>query len=82
MSPSTQAPSDDLQLKAGPRPVTRINRRLLILVAAILLAGIVLLVLIAFHLIAPALVAERPAGSGDGRDEAGDRQANRAAPEL
>jgi type IV secretion system protein VirB10 len=49
MSPSTQAPSDDLQLTAGPRPVTRINRRLLILVAAILLAGIVLLVLIALQ---------------------------------
>lgn len=49
MSPSTQAPPDDLQLKAGPRPVTRINRRLLILVAAIGLAGIALLVLIALQ---------------------------------
>jgi type IV secretion system protein TrbI len=49
MSPSTQAPSDDLRLKTGPRPVTRINRRLLILVAAIFFAGIVLLVLIALQ---------------------------------
>ncbi|WP_088347336.1 MULTISPECIES: TrbI/VirB10 family protein [Rhodomicrobium] len=49
MSASTQAPPDDLQLKVGPRPVTRINRRLLILVAAILLAGIALLVLIALQ---------------------------------
>jgi type IV secretion system protein VirB10 len=49
MTPSTQAPPDDLQLKAGPRPVTRINRRLLILVASVLLAGIALLVLIALQ---------------------------------
>ncbi|WP_088343806.1 TrbI/VirB10 family protein [Rhodomicrobium sp. R_RK_3] len=49
MSPSTQAPPDDLQLKAGPRQVTRINRRLLILIAAIGLAGIALLVLIALQ---------------------------------
>ena len=49
MSPSTQAPPDDLQLKAGPRPVTRINRRLLALVAGLVLAGIALLVLIALQ---------------------------------
>ncbi len=41
--------ADDLRLKSGPRPVTRINRRLLILVAAILLAGIALLVLVALQ---------------------------------
>ncbi len=49
MSPSTQAPPDDLQLKAGPRPVTRINRRLLVVIAAIFLAGIALLVLVALQ---------------------------------
>ncbi len=49
MSPSTQAPPDDLQLKAGPRPVTRINRRLLALLAGLLLSGIALLVLIALE---------------------------------
>lgn len=49
MSPTTQAPMDDLQLKAGPRPVTRINRRLLILIVAVLLAGIALLVLVALQ---------------------------------
>lgn len=49
MSPSTQAPPDDLSLKAGPRPVTRINHRLLILVAAIFLASIALLVLVALQ---------------------------------
>jgi type IV secretion system protein VirB10 len=49
MSPSTEAPPDDLQLEAGPRPVTRINRRLLALVAGLLLAGIALLVLIALQ---------------------------------
>jgi type IV secretion system protein VirB10 len=49
VSASTQAPPDDLRLKAGPQPVTRINRRLLILIAAIGLAGIALLVLIALQ---------------------------------
>ena len=49
MSPGTQAPRDDLQLKAGPRPVTRINRRLLVVIAAIFLAGIALLVLVALQ---------------------------------
>ena len=49
MSPSTQAQPDDFRLKAGPRPVTRINQRLLILVAGVLVAGIALLVLIALQ---------------------------------
>jgi type IV secretion system protein TrbI len=49
MSASTQGPSDDLRLKSGPRPVTRINRRLLILIAAILLTGLALLVLFALQ---------------------------------
>ena len=49
MSAGTRGSADDLRLKSGPRPVTRINRRLLILVAAILLAGIALLVLVALQ---------------------------------
>jgi type IV secretory pathway VirB10-like protein len=49
MSPSTETRPDDLQLNAGPRPVTRINRRLLILIATIGLAGIALLVLVALQ---------------------------------
>src|SRR5690606_38022934 len=46
---STRSSVDDLRLKSGPRPVTRINRRLLILVAALLLSGIALLVLVALQ---------------------------------
>jgi len=49
MSAGAQGPSDDLRLKSGPRPVTRINRRLLILVTTIVLAGIALLVLVALQ---------------------------------
>lgn len=49
MSTGAQRPIDDFQLKSGPRPVTRINRRLLILVTTILLAGIALLVLFALR---------------------------------
>ena len=49
MSPNTDGPADDLRLKARPQPVTRINRRLLILVAAVFLAGIALLVLFALQ---------------------------------
>jgi len=49
MSTGPQSSVDDLRLKSGPRPVTRINRRLLILVAAVLLAGIALLFLVALQ---------------------------------